>query len=92
MSKKPIYETWGRPDVPGARAGIQRTLVDESASDQAFLSEGICIVGDDGVERKMTTEEANRMGIRRIVAARDIRTGELRTSEDDFFVVKAGRR
>lgn len=89
--KRPIYESWG---TAGGREGVQRTLTDENAQDRAFLDEGIRIVDDTGKARKLTPDEANAMGVRRVVAAKDIHTGEMKWREDKpektaFFVVRA---
>lgn len=84
------YERWG---TSTGREGIQRTLDSGNAQDQQFLAEGIRMVDEHGRARALTTEEANTMGIRRCVAAKDIHTGELKWREDPpstpFFVVKA---
>lgn len=91
-SGEPVFESWGSPE---GRCGIQRTLVDDAA-DQQFLDEGIRMVDEHGREHKLTTEEANAMGVRRVVAAKDIRTGEMKFRDDartstPFFVVRAVR-
>lgn len=72
------YEEWGSA---GGRSGIQRTLNRNDEQDQAFLEDGIRIIEADGTERGLTFEEAEKMGIRRCVAARDIHTGKLRWRE-----------
>lgn len=88
MSKPPIYEHWG---TPTGREGIQRTLVEDDAQDMAFLAEGITVSDERGEHRRLTLEEANAMGIRRNVAAKDIRTGEMkpdRAGGSPIFVIK----
>lgn len=92
MTKTPRYETWG---TPSGRCGIQRTLLSDNEQDQAFL-DAVKIVDEHGNERTPTTEEANAMGMRRIVASRNIVTGELKMREDiaegtPIFLVRAGR-
>ena len=72
------YEEWGSPS---GRGGIQRTLDRENAEDNDFLSDGIRIVDDKGNSRPLTFAEAELMGIRRVVASRDIRTGKLKWRE-----------
>ena len=74
-SDVPKFEHWG---TPSGREGIQRTLVASDEADMGFLDDGIRIVGDDGVHRKLTVEEAESMGIRRVVAAKNVRTGEMK--------------
>jgi hypothetical protein len=63
------YEEW-RGQM--GRGGLQRTLDRNDAVDAAFLADGVSIVDDDGNERPMTFEEAEQMGVRRIVSARKI--------------------
>ena len=75
--KKPIYERWGSAD---GREGIQRTLLDQDQADQEFLTHGIRIVDEHGNARRLTTEEANALGVRRCVAAKNLMTGELEPS------------
>lgn len=72
------YEAW---QTFGGRSGIQRTLDPKNDSDCAFLEDGIRIVDDDGNEHPISFEEAERMGIRRVVASRDLLTGELKWRE-----------
>lgn len=72
------YEPWGHPE---GRSGIQRTLDSTNQEDLDFLTYGIAIVDEHGVRRQLTLEEAERMGIRRVVASRDIHTGELKWRE-----------
>lgn len=73
------YERWG---VPGGREGVQRTLDASNAADMDFLEDGIRIVDEHGNTRKLTPVEAEKMGIRRVVAAKDIRTGEMKWKEE----------
>lgn len=63
------YETWSGTH---GRGGIQRTLDRNNAADAAFLSDAVSIVDDNGNERPMTFDEADRMGVRVIVSARKI--------------------
>ncbi len=63
------YEQWS---TSAGRSGIQRTLDSANAQDQAFLDEGIQILDENGNVRSPTFEEAEQIGVRRIVAARDI--------------------
>lgn len=72
------YERWG---VPGGREGVQRTLDASNAADMDFLEDGIRIVDEHGVSLKLTLDQAERMGIR-IVAAKDIHTGEMKWKEE----------
>jgi hypothetical protein len=76
--KPPTYEHWGRAD---GREGIQRTLMATNEADAEFLRDGVRIVDEDGNERSLTVAEANERGFRRIVAAKDIITGEMRWRE-----------
>lgn len=83
---QPIYETWG---TATGRGGIQRTLDPASAEDRAFL-DAVTIIDEDGTERHPSIEEANAMGMRRVVASRNILTGELKVREElPVFVVRA---
>jgi hypothetical protein len=63
------YEDWSGTH---GRGGIQRTLDRNNAVDAAFLSDSVSIVDDNGNERPMTFDEADRMGVRVIVSARKI--------------------
>lgn len=63
------YEEW-RGQM--GRGGLQRTLDRRDAVDAAFLSDSVSIVDEHGNERPMTFEEADQMGVRRIVSARKI--------------------
>lgn len=78
-----VESTHGRPSTPSTpryeewrgqmgRSGLQRTLDRHDAVDVAFLSDGVSIVDENGNERPMTFEEAEQMGVRRIVSARKI--------------------
>lgn len=68
-------------------------LVAEDAADAEFLASAIQISDEMGVMRRPTLEEANAMGIRRNVAAKDIHTGEMKADpgRTPIFVVKVGR-
>lgn len=72
------YEAWG---TTTGRSGIQRTLDANDQADIDFLTDGICMVDEHGNQRPLTLKEAELMGVRRVVAARDIFTGELRWDE-----------
>ena len=84
------YERWG---TPSGREGIQRTLDPANEDDLAFV-DGVRIFEEDGTERKLTVAEANAMGVRRCVAAKDIHTGKMRWREEQqntpIYNVKAG--
>lgn len=85
----PKYERWG---TSSGREGIQRTLVSSDVADTEFLKDGILIFdAGSSVGRSPTVEEAEQMGIRRIVAAKDIHTGEMKHSErTPMMVIPAG--
>lgn len=69
------HERWG---TSGGREGIQRTLDTNDAADMDFLEDGIRTVDEHGNTRKLTLAEAESMGIRRVVAAKNIHTGEMK--------------
>lgn len=72
------YESWGSRD---GRGGVQRTLDVNDQDDMNFLTDGIQIVDANGKARNLTLKEAEEMGIRRVVAARDIHTGVMKWRE-----------
>jgi hypothetical protein len=72
------YEAW---ESSGGRSGIQRTLDPADQADRDFLEFGIRMVDAHGNTRPLSFKEAEQMGVRRSVAARDIRTGEMKWRE-----------